>query len=253
MIGREYAGDPQSRRRLAALADRRHQVSRMILRVTRHLILAACVSTCVGEAPDTGADEQADTASAGAAAVTDSATQAPSRGEPSVAAADLLDSLTADPASRVLRLRLLEFFRVLFVASESDADPSLQQISGDVLLRVDQFAQAGDTVFLEALMNAAVGWYGRTAEGGEWLNELLWENLVADAELTLTVLSQAPEDVRSQLLEEVYERPVHDGFDFAAVVADLESATVPAGMEPAVARIVAVARDLIPEVNDGDP
>lgn len=212
--------------------------------MARHLALCYCLLACGGGLPKT-IDHPADTIPVDSAKLAASVTQL-SRKEAAVAATALLDSLTARPESTRLRRRFLQLFRTVFVEEVGDADPGLEAVPGLVLTRVDQFAQAGDSAFLDALMGAALGWYGRTAEGGEWLNEILWENLVVNAQLTVTRLDRLPANVRGQLVERVYTRPVHDGFDFAAVVTQLESATVPASMEADVRRILVVARELSP-------
>ena len=144
------------------------------------------------------------------------------------------------------RGRFLEYFRVVFVADDVAEGPAMEAVPGELLVRVDQLARTGDTMFLRELMNAGLGWYSRTAEGGEWLNEMLWENLAANPSATLAALGRLSVAMREQLMEVHYTRPVHDGFDFAAVVAGLEAGPVPAGLEADVERILVIARGLQP-------
>ena len=157
----------------------------------------------------------------------------------------LLAPLSASPDSTQLRVQLVQLFDVVFVAEQVAGEPLLNAVPGEVLLQVNQFAQAGDPVFLAALMRAADGWYGGTAEGGEWLNELLWSNLTVQPQLSLTVLAQFPRATRSRLLKRIYTAPVTDAFDFGAILAGLRVADVPPGLEEDVEQIIATVKPLM--------
>lgn len=170
-----------------------------------------------------------------------------SRGAAAAEATEVLRALAVAPDSVPDRARFLHLFNIIFVAEGIEGEPLLRTVPGKVLAKADRFARAGDAAILEALMYASLGWYGRSAEGGEWLNEILWENLVVQPQLTMDILANLPPEVRAQLLDKVYTAPVHDGFDFVAIAAGIRAASIPAGLERDAARILATAEELLPE------
>ena len=159
----------------------------------------------------------------------------------------MLRRLAESPDSVQARARFLHLFNIVFVKDDIRGEPLLQTVPVEMLTRSHRFAKAGDAAFLEALMHASRGWYGRSAEGGEALNEVLWENLAAKPQLTLDVLAQLPPEMRAELIDEVYTAPVHDGFDFVSIAAGIRAASIPAGLERDAARILATSEELIPE------
>jgi tetratricopeptide (TPR) repeat protein len=124
--------------------------------------------------------------------------------------------------------------------------PGWERFSPDTTTNVGQaiglarrFAEGGDAAFLKALMRASMGPYGAsTAEGGEWTNEILWTLLTRRTQLTLDALAKFTGEDRRFLVEQVYTRPVHDGFDFVSIEKNLSAATIPAGLEQGSKQII---------------
>jgi hypothetical protein len=165
----------------------------------------------------------------------------PDRAAAIAEATALVDSLPASGPSPEERARLLSLIDAVFASRLAEGELLPPSAPGNVLILAGRLAAEGDGDFLAALMRATDGWYGMGGEGGEWLNELLWETLVAQPALTLLVLAGLPTEERDRLVDTEYTRPVHDGFDFAAVIEGLRAAEVPPGLEEAVERIIAVA------------
>ena len=196
------------------------------------LVLLCLASACSGESPAAGPEVAV---SAGPADGRDP-------GEPWQRVRDRLDALEASPDSAAAQGALLDTLHRVFASPALDLDltPAENAVFGAALSRAHALALRGRGDFLEVLMYVSLGPYGATVEGGEWLNELLWENLERHPWTTVAVLAENGE-VRQELIESVYARPVHDGFDFAAIRAALESREYPeawAHAEPDVRRIV---------------
>ena len=99
-------------------------------------------------------------------------------------------------------------------------------------------------VLLTALMMLVVSPYGRTVEGSEWINELLWEALAVQPQASIDSLATLPTDIRKTVMAEVYTAPVHDGFDFPAILGSLERIKVPPGFGTEISSILDTLRPL---------
>jgi hypothetical protein len=170
---------------------------------------------------------------------------APVTRETAAAEAGRLAGLVAwEPDSIDLRARFLQTFNALFVVPMEENEPLPNDVPGEAIVQAGRLAEEGDGAFLAALMNACLGWYGATAEGGVWLNEALWEILEVQQQLTLTTPGELSPAERSELIDEVYTVPVHDQFEFDAIADGLRSADVPPGLEEDVPRMLATAEAL---------
>ena len=98
---------------------------------------------------------------------------------------------------------------------------------GAALLRAAAEARGGEQAFVTALLMIVVSPYGRTVEGSEWINELLWEALAAQPQASVDSLAELPAGIRKIVVAEVYTAPVHDGFDFSAILEALLKVQVP--------------------------
>lgn len=177
-------------------------------------------------------------------------TQVPLEEVPALAA-DVIERLDADPSSDLYREQFLGVFlatygpggvhdtRMLGVTSEEIT------VFGEVMLRARAMALEGDARFLDALIRATEGGYYRGGEGGEWLNEILWEVLTAQPQATVNALARLPDDERQRLVEEVYLRPIHDGFDFARIHDGLGETKAPDHVRDDVRRILDIVGPLI--------
>ena len=124
--------------------------------------------------------------------------------------------------------------------------PESNAALGEVILRSAREAQGGDPDFLTALMMMPVSPYGGTIEGAEWVNELLWEILGAQPQASIDTLAALPQDIRDLVVTGVYTAPVHDGFDFAALLAAQGRVRIPPGFEGDHDRILQTLRGLAP-------
>lgn len=124
--------------------------------------------------------------------------------------------------------------------------PESNAALGRVILRSTGEAQGGDPDFLTALMMMPVSPYGGTVEGAEWINELLWEILGAQPQASIDALAALPSEIRDLVVARVYTAPVHDGFDFAALLAAQERVRIPAGFEGDHGRILQTLRGFAP-------
>jgi len=122
--------------------------------------------------------------------------------------------------------------------------PETNAALGDAILRAATEAQRGDQAFLTALMMLVVSPYGRTVEGSEWINELLWEALAVQPQASIDSLATLPTDIRKTVMAEVYTAPVHDGFDFPAILGSLERIKVPPGFGTEISSILDTLRPL---------
>lgn len=165
---------------------------------------------------------------------------APTRAEAAAEATGLVGRMGVTSDSSQMRDRLLELFERVFVVPISATEPFPDTVPTDVLLAVHERALDGDHTYLIALMRAARGWYGATCEGGVWLNEMLFEALEAQPQLTADALADLPVGMRKRLVDEIYAMPIHDGFDFPSLLDGLYSVDVPAGLEADVERIITV-------------
>ena len=168
-------------------------------------------------------------------------------------AAVVLEGLSREPDSPELRRELLAVCDKMFSAPlDISPDPS-RDLSGRVLVQVNQFALAGDAGSLKALMRAALGPYGKTtAEGSEWLNEMLWHNFETNPQLTLDTLGEIPSVSRDELMAQVYTRPIHDGFDFQKIHTAISTSTRPAELSEEVGRIIEIIQVHLPDEPPGD-
>jgi len=129
------------------------------------------------------------------------------------------------------------------------ADPTLHTpetntVLGRVILRSAREARGGDAEFLTAMMMMPVSAYGGTVEGAEWTSELLWELLGAQPQASIDALAALPPKIRDRVVTGVYTAPVHDGFDFAALLAAQERVQVPANFKADHGRILQTLRGL---------
>lgn len=176
-----------------------------------------------------------------AAADEDLSTALTDRAAAMAEASRIFDTLGASAPSDADRARLLTLFDVVYGSQRAAGEPLPNITDPRGMLLAGRLAAEGNAGYLAALMRASDGWYGRTGEGGEWINELLWEALIAQPGLTLSVLAEFSAEDRERLVADEYTRPIHDAFDFAAAVTGLRSAKVPPGMEEQVEQIISVA------------
>lgn len=121
--------------------------------------------------------------------------------------------------------------------------PETNAALGRALLRSASEARRGDKDFLTAMMMMPVSPYGGTAEGAEWINELLWEILGAQPQASIDTLAALSPDIRDRVVAGVYTAPIHDGFDFAAMLTAQERVEVPANFAAGHDRIVRTLRE----------
>lgn len=136
-------------------------------------------------------------------------------------AVEAMAALGQSPDSQTLQQEFQDLFLEVY-SREWPATTSgeVTTVYGEMLLLADRYAQEGDALFLESIMRASVGPYGRTVEGSEWLAEILWDNLERNPTMTVNVgIENAEWD---WLLENVYTRPPHDGYDFARIAEALD-------------------------------
>jgi tetratricopeptide (TPR) repeat protein len=153
---------------------------------------------------------------------------------------DALARLDEAPDSKE---RQEEFLRVFEKIYNYDSDETIALETGGAFWkahhRVHAYALAGNKTFLKALMASTLGPYGVGLEvvSERIHDEMLWKILESDARLTLDALSELPPETRERLVKGVYTRPIHDGFDFAAILKKLSEAEVPDGMRQDVEKI----------------
>ncbi len=80
-----------------------------------------------------------------------------------------------------------------------------------VLERALPLAKAGDSAAMEALIGLANGDYIRSAEGGEWLNEIYLDLLLEHPRAFLSAIGRAEHRIRENAIAELL-RPVHDAY-----------------------------------------
>ena len=134
--------------------------------------------------------------------------------------------------------------RALAGADTALHTPETNAALGDAILRAAAEAQRGDQAFLTALMMLVVSPYGRTVEGSEWINELLWETLAVQPQASIDSLADLPTEIRNTAISEVYTAPIHDGFDFPTILESLERIKVPTGFDAETASILDSLRPL---------
>ncbi|UCF80379.1 MAG: hypothetical protein JSV08_07670 [Acidobacteriota bacterium] len=160
---------------------------------------------------------------------------------------DALARLDEAPDSKE---RQEEFLRVFERIYNYDSDETIALEAdgafGKAHHRVHAYALAGNKTFLKALMASTLGPYGvGLAVVSERIHdEMLWENFENDARLTLDALSELPPETRARLMNGVYTRPIHDGFDFAAILKKLSETEAPDGMRQDVEKIRDVVEPL---------
>lgn len=156
--------------------------------------------------------------------------------------ADLARTVLARADGRALspndRRDLLAALYGLAGADAPRHTPETNAALGDTILRAAAEAQRGDHAFLSTLMMLVVSPYGRTAEGSEWINELLWEALAVQPQASIDSMAALPTDIRKTVMAEVYTAPVHDGFDFSAILESLARIRVPPGFDAETAAIL---------------
>ncbi len=123
--------------------------------------------------------------------------------------------------------------------------PEATDLLGSALARVHGYALTGNGDALDALMMANRTPWAATAEGAEWINELLWDTLEVRQQLTVDTLAAIPQVDRRVLVDRVYTAPVHDGFDFAVVLRGLKAARIPDGLEPDINQIIAALEAIV--------
>lgn len=129
-------------------------------------------------------------------------------------------------------------------ASSPTLGPEENSSFGNLLARASQYAEDGSSESLEKVMHADLGPFGQTAEGGERISEYLWNILEAQTQLTLDVLARLTAGQRDSVVEDVYLRPVHDGFAFDEVAEDLDQATIPPVLQGAALQMQTIALEL---------
>ena len=205
------------------------------------VLAVTCASGCLDR--DAGAPVGAQGETAGSRA---EAASAEELAELASQASDLLAKMAEEPDSAELRQDFLLLFEKSYSTDWGTVPPETYAVFGQVLVRVNDYAREGDKEFLKALMKASFGPYGRSVEGGKWINELLWENLEHQPQLTITTLAELSPENRKKLMDQEYTAPVHDGFDFQKIIEGLRKARVPANMKQDVQRILDAIQPLVP-------
>ena len=163
-------------------------------------------------------------------------------GDPAVVipqAREAVAAVEADPKSPDRRLQMIKAFEGLVWIDPAAMTPQATDLLGAALARVHGYALTGDQDALGALMMADRAPWATTAEGAEWINELLWDTFEVRQQLIVDTLAAIPHADRRVLVDRVYTAPVHDGFDFAIILQGLKAARIPDGLEPDINRIIA--------------
>jgi hypothetical protein len=159
----------------------------------------------------------------------------------------ILARMGKKPGSRELEKQFLQVFERVYrreIGTDSAEDNS---VYGAAFTKAHQLAGKGNGEILRALMLASLEPYGRSAEGGQTINEMLWENLEARPQLTVDTLAALPPATRQKIVETEYFHPVHDGFDFGTIDRELRMVRIPPGLESDVLKILLVISADLPE------
>ena len=153
-------------------------------------------------------------------------------------------AIEADPKAPNRRMQMIRAFEGLVWIDPMALTPEANNLLGSALARVHGYALTGNGDALAALMMANRAPWAATAEGAEWINELLWDTLEIRQQLTVDTLAAIPRVDMRVLVDRVYLAPVHDGFDFAKILQGLKAARIPDGLEPDINRIIAALEPL---------
>jgi hypothetical protein len=135
-------------------------------------------------------------------------------------ARELMMALDRSPDDQGLQWQLHDLFLAIFSSEWPVTGNVSDHVYGQMLVRADDYAQAGSALFLESIMRASRGPYGQTAEGSEWFAEILWANLERNPTMTILVgIENQGEWPR--LLDSVYTQPPHDNYDFGRIAEGL--------------------------------
>lgn len=147
-----------------------------------------------------------------------------------------------EPLSTTDRRDLLAALYGLAGAGPALHSPKTGAALGSAFARTAMEAQRGDGDCISALMMLVVSPYGRTAEGFEWIDELLWEVLADQPQASMESLAELPAEIRKTVVTEIYTAPVHDGFDFPAILEALANVRVPANATAEIETVLETLR-----------
>ena len=150
----------------------------------------------------------------------------------------LLQTMEVPVVSREVQSQFLVVFEKIYEMDHGVISPATNGIYGDAYKKAHKLALSGQPEFLRALMKASRGPYGRSAEGSEWINEMLWENFENQVQLTIDVLSQLDAEERNEIVQQQYMHPVHDGFNFKKIQVGIQDASVPENIKTEIKEIL---------------
>lgn len=153
-------------------------------------------------------------------------------------AQQLLHTMEVPTVSREVKNEFLAVFTRIYETDHGVISPATNGIYGNAYEKAHTLALSGQAEFLRALMKASRGPYGRSAEGSEWISEMLWENLESQAQLTIDVLSQLDAKERKEIVQQQYMHPVHDGFNFKKIKVGIQDASVPENIKIEIREIL---------------
>ncbi len=135
-------------------------------------------------------------------------------------AAQLMVWLEPDPDHTGRQGSFWEVFQNIYAAEWPNVDTPTTRVYGQALKRADDYARAGNGGFLDAIMRARYGPYGRTAEGSAAFAEILWANFELNPGLTIAVMDEMTQELRTQLVEDIYTQPPHE-YDFDKILPEI--------------------------------
>ncbi len=87
-------------------------------------------------------------------------------------------------------------------------------------MQISELSKQGFKDALIALMKSSISWYGKTVEGSEFHNELLWNIYQQKTKLTLQALSEIEPHIRKEIIAKDYEQPLLD-YNYTAILDSL--------------------------------
>lgn len=157
---------------------------------------------------------------------------------------EVIDGLSENMENQKIKNQFLILFEEVYKRPLESVEPQTVFVYGDTYRIAHAYAQQGEKEFLRALMEASQGPYGRSTEGGEWINEMLWQTLADQTQLSINVLSELSDDLRNGLMKWVYTAPIHDGFKFSEIDQNLEKTIIPENIQKEVFQMIQVMKDL---------
>ncbi|HEX9757347.1 MAG TPA: hypothetical protein VGB26_06055 [Nitrospiria bacterium] len=156
---------------------------------------------------------------------------------------EIIGDLEENQDNPKIKNKFLDLFRGVYSTQDAGEKPQTHFVYSDTYRITNAYALLGNKEFLRALMEASQGPYGRSAEGEEWINEMLWENLEAQTQLSIDILSEVPKNLRDDLMKRVYTAPVRDEFNFQEIQKNLNNISIPVNIQKEVGQIQKVVNE----------